>query len=129
VINEAAARRYFPNESPIGRRIGSSLETSGQIEIVGVVRDTKYHGVREAAPPTLFVPHLQTRTFGPTFTVRTAGDPLAAVRGIREAVRRIDSNLPIADVSTHLQRHHDPADRARVGGLRQRARHVRQPVS
>jgi predicted permease len=103
VINGAAARKYFPNESPIGRRFGASPETSGQIEIVGVVRDTKYDGVREAAPPTMFVPHLQTRTFGPTFTVRTAGDPLALIGGIREAVRQIDPTLPIANVSTQME--------------------------
>src|SRR5207244_5724596 len=87
----------------IGRRFGSSLETSGQIEIVGVVRDTKYDGVREPAPPTMFVPHLQTRMFGPTFTVRTAGDPLAMIGSIRDAVRQIDSNLPIANVSTQME--------------------------
>ena len=90
VINASAARKYFPNENPIGHRFGFSLETSGQIDIVGVVGIPSTTNVREAAPPTMFVPHLQTRTFGPTFTVRTAGDPLAAIGGIREAVRQID---------------------------------------
>src|SRR6185295_8543811 len=103
VINDAAVRKYFPNENPLGRRFGASPETSGQIEIVGIVRDTKYDGVREAAPPTMFVPHLQTRMFGPTFTVRTAGDPLAMIGSIREAVRQIDANLPMADVSTQME--------------------------
>jgi ABC-type antimicrobial peptide transport system permease subunit len=59
--------------------------------------------VREAAPPTMFGPHLQTRMFGPTFTVRTAGDPLAAIGGIREAVRQIDPALPISNVSTQME--------------------------
>jgi predicted permease len=103
VINDAAARKYFPNESPVGRRFGPTAETSAQLEIVGVVRDTKYESVREAAAPTMFVPHLQTRMFGPTFTVRTAGDPLATIGGIREAVRQIDPNLPIANVSTQVE--------------------------
>src|SRR5206468_11280203 len=42
VINEAAVRKYFPNDNPIGHRIGSSIETAGQLEIVGVLRDAKY---------------------------------------------------------------------------------------
>src|SRR6185503_10463890 len=87
VINEAAARKFFPNENPIGRRFGSSIETSGELEVVGVLRDAKYDSVRDAAPPTMYVPHLQTRTFGPMFAVRTAGDPLSAFGSIREAVR------------------------------------------
>ena len=61
MINEAAAKKYFPNENPIGQRFGSSLETTGQLEIVGVLRDAKYDSVRDAAPPTMYVPYLQTR--------------------------------------------------------------------
>jgi predicted permease len=51
VINEAAVRKYFPKEDPIGKRFGSSPETSGQLEIVGVLHDAKYNDVREPAPP------------------------------------------------------------------------------
>ena len=65
IINEAAARQYFPDQNPIGQRFGSSPETSGQQEIVGVLRDAKYNSVREAAPATMYVPHLQARMFGP----------------------------------------------------------------
>ena len=61
VINEAAAKKYFPNENPIGQRFGSSLETTGQLEIVGVLRDAKYNSVRDPAPPTMYVPYLQAR--------------------------------------------------------------------
>ena len=61
VINDAAAKKYFPNENPIGQRFGSSAETTGQLEIVGVLRDAKYDSVRDAAPPTMYVPYLQTR--------------------------------------------------------------------
>jgi predicted permease len=47
VINEAAVRKYFANQNPIGQRFGSSLETTGQLEIVGVLRDAKYNSVRD----------------------------------------------------------------------------------
>ena len=94
VINEAAVRKYFPNEDPIGRRFGSSVESSGDLEVVGVLRDVKYDSVREAAPPTMYVPYQQTRVGSPVFEVRTAGLPASAAGAIREAVRQIDPNLP-----------------------------------
>ena len=103
VINEAAARKYFPNERPIGRRFGSTLEESGKLEIVGILRDAKYNNVRDAAVPTMYRPYLQAPQGSATFEVRTAGDPLAAVAGIREAVRHVDPNLPLINVTTQLE--------------------------
>src|SRR4051812_28982944 len=50
VINQAAVRKYFPNENPLGRRFGNSVETAGQMEVVGIVRDAKYDSVRDAVP-------------------------------------------------------------------------------
>ena len=100
VINEAAARKYFPNESPIGRRFGSSLETSGGLEIVGILRDARYNSVRDDVVPTRYTPFRQAPQRAATFEVRTAGDPLAAVAGIREAVRQVDATLPLMNVTT-----------------------------
>src|SRR6266508_2554415 len=98
-INEAAVRKYFPNESPIGRRLGAG---SRQQEIVGVLRDAKYNSVRDAAVPTEYAPYAQNPQGSATFEVRTAGDPLAAIGAIREAVRRIDPDLPLISVTTQL---------------------------
>jgi predicted permease len=103
IINEAAARKYFPNEDPIGRRFGSSVESSGDLEVVGVLRDVKYDSVRDAAPPTMYVPYQQTRVGSPVFEVRTAGLPTSAAGAVREAVRQIDPNLPLMDVSTQIE--------------------------
>ena len=80
VINEAAARKYFPNESPIGRYFGGSLEGSGSEEIVGVLRDAKYNGVRDAAVPTKYTPFAQGFQGTGTFEVRTA-----VIRSLRSA--------------------------------------------
>jgi predicted permease len=103
VINETAARTYFPNEDPIGQRFGSSVETSGQLEIVGVLRDAKYDSVRDAPPPTMYVPYKQGRFGGAVIAVRTAVDPAAVTSSVREAVRQVDPNLPMMDVSTQLE--------------------------
>jgi len=103
VINQAAARKYFPDENPVGQRFGSSLETTGTYEIVGILRDAKYNSVRDAAPPTMYVPYLQTRAGNAVFEVRTAGAPDGVVGSIREAVRQVDPDLPIMDVSTQIE--------------------------
>ena len=103
MINQAAATKYFPNENPIGQRMGSNLETAGQLEIVGVLRDVKYNSVRDAAPPTMFVPYMQARIGNAAFEVRTRSAPAAVTGAVREAVRQIDQNLPVMDVSTQLE--------------------------
>ena len=103
VINEAGARKFFPGENPIGRHFGSSPETSGQIEIVGVLRDAKYDSVRNAAPATMYVPFRQTRLGSAVFEVRTAGAAAGVMGSIREAARQIDANLPLTDVSTQIE--------------------------
>jgi len=99
VINEAAARKYSPIEIPIGRRLG---EGTRQQEIVGILRDAKYNSVRDAAVPTAYAPYAQNRQGSATFEVRTAGDPLASVAAIRDAVRQVDPNLPLINVTTQL---------------------------
>jgi predicted permease len=102
ILNETAVRTFFPNENPIGRHIGSRIETAGEREIVGVLRDAKYDSVRDAVPPTMYVPHLQNRLGSAVFHVRTAGDPAGAVGAIREVVRQIDPDLPMMNVSTQV---------------------------
>jgi predicted permease len=103
VINDAAARKYFPDETPLGRRFGSSIEDNAQQEIVGVLRDVKYNSVRDTAPPTMYVPFKQARTGGMMVEVRTTGDPVSTMGSIRDAVRRIDPNLPLMDMSTQTE--------------------------
>ena len=103
MLNSAAVRKYFPDENPIGRRIGGSPEENATMEIVGIVRDVKYNSVRDEVPPTMYVPYRQTSGGGVMLEVRTAGDPVSAMGGIREAVRRIDPNLPIMDMSTQME--------------------------
>ena len=103
VINEAAAKKYFPNENPIGQHFGSSIETTNQMEVVGVLKDAKYNSVRDPAPPTMYVPYHQARAGNAVIEVRTAADPTSVTSGVREAVRQVDAALPMMDVSTQLE--------------------------
>ena len=99
VINEAAARKYFPDRSSLGEH----LYVSGVLcEVVGVVGDVKSH-VDQAAEPTTFVPAAQAKLgtsslfegwFPRSIVVRTTGDPLLLNRALREAVAATDPLVP-----------------------------------
>ena len=96
VINQTLARKYFPNENPLGR----TINLQGSRVIVGVVRDMKETNLRAATPPTVFVPFSQSPRSDANFVVRAAGAPEALVGAIRGAVSEVDRNLPLGNVRT-----------------------------
>ena len=100
VVNEAAAKLLFPDRPPLGQRLGFQLEKAGDAEIVGIIRDTKYSSVREAAPPTVYQPFRQGTPRGMTAVLRTAADPTSLVDDVRAAVRRVDPTLPFTNLTT-----------------------------
>ena len=102
IINQAAARKFFPNENPIGRRFGGSVETTGETEIVGVVRDARYNSLREAPPATVYIPHLQTNPDDLVFSIRTAVEPSRVMSAVRAAVSDANPVIPIVTVETQL---------------------------
>src|SRR5690348_1667862 len=102
VINETMARHYFGASNPLGQRFSLS-GTSGQIEIVGVVRDAKYHSLRELTPRMVFLPFLQVPPSSlerMTYEVRAAGNPTSVIAAIRQVVRSMDKDLPLYGVNT-----------------------------
>jgi len=100
LINQTAARTYFRGANPIGRRFGSQIEKRTRTEIVGVVGDTKYNSLREAAPPTMYFPIGQRQWPSMAVEVRTASDPAAFITTVRDAVRGLDPNLPLTNMTT-----------------------------
>jgi predicted permease len=101
VVNETAARTYWPGEDPIGKRIalGQGGFQDGA-EVIGMVADVRYGAVETSVSPDVYLPLLQApRAFGYLF-VRTAAAPVAAVPQIRAAVEALDPNLPLIDVKT-----------------------------
>jgi predicted permease len=103
IINEAAVRQFFPHDNPLGQRFGHFFETSGEVEIVGVVKSAKYNSLRDDAPATLYEPYTQQRVAAMTLALRTVGDPSQTVSAVREAVRRVDPALPILKISTQSE--------------------------
>ncbi len=103
IVNESYAKQYFGGRSPIGRHIGFGLNpgTKTPIEIIGVVRDAKYTGVRDDIPRQVFFAFMENDfAGGAVMYVRTARQPDAAFGSIRQVMRQLDSNIPMYNVRT-----------------------------
>jgi putative ABC transport system permease protein len=113
VINQEAARhlsRSFDMANPVGRLVGVQLPGYGPIpespvsaQIVGVIRNERTGGLHAPIEPVAYVPLAQFPRQDISLVVRTRGEPLAAMPGIREAVRQLDSHLPLGEVRTMKQ--------------------------
>ena len=102
VINQAMARRYWPNENPIGKQL---LIPSQRVPatIVGVVADMKHSSLREVPGPEMFEPY--TQDVWPSIAlmevvIRTQAPPDTVIGAAREAIHQIDPGLPLAKIST-----------------------------
>ena len=103
VISGALARKHFPNEEAIGKRISFSQSEPRWYEIVGIAGDVKHRGLDARDRPELYVPYRQplfdSWIVRPMYlAVRTAGEPLAAVAAVRREVSGLDPDQPISDV-------------------------------
>jgi predicted permease len=103
IVNESYAKHYFGERSPIGRHIGFGINpgTKTPIEIIGVVKDAKYTGVRDAIPRQVYFAFMQGDYAGnAVMYVRTSNQPDAAFGAIRQLVRQLDTNIPIYNLRT-----------------------------
>ena len=101
VINETMARRYFPGEDPIGKRVnlGDPAKVPW-ITIIGVVGDARTGGLDKEPYPQMYVPAAQFPPRAMTFVARTSGDPAAVAPALRRELAAIDRDLPLYNVST-----------------------------
>jgi predicted permease len=102
IVNESFAKRYFGDRNPIGRHIGFGMNpgTKTPIEIIGVVKDAKYTGVRDDIPRQVFFAFLEAENNGGVIYVRTNAQPDSTFAAIRHAVREMDANVPIYNLRT-----------------------------
>jgi predicted permease len=101
IVNETMAKKYWGDKSPIGRRFGFGRGSATDMEIVGVVKDSKHATLREEIPRFVYVPYMQNDAVtGLTFYVRTRGNPETMAGTLRAAVQRIDPTLPLYDLKT-----------------------------
>ena len=101
IVNEVLVRTYWPGDDGIGKRVllgtNPADPESIHLEIVGVVRDSKYRLLTEPSIPTVYIPHVQNYSAGVTLAVRSQR-PMATVEPVRAAVRSLDATLPIFGV-------------------------------
>lgn len=111
IINETLAKRYFPDQDPVGRRIklGRPESPGSFLPIVGVVSDVRQIGLLDDEKPTLYLPFLQQPSMN--VIARTATNPMNFVAAIRSTVLNMDSELPIHNIRTMEQRFADQVAR------------------
>src|SRR6266404_2492234 len=106
IVNQTFAQRFFPNSDVLGQRVSFSRDNKREVEIIGVVADTKYMSQREELKPLLYTPWQQEgEVIGDMyFALRTTGDPTALAATVRQVVRELDSNLPVTKITTQTAR-------------------------
>jgi putative ABC transport system permease protein len=102
IVSEGMARRYWPGEDAIGKRVSFDVRDGQPVwrQIVGVVNDVKHDGLTAATRPHIYVPTMQLTYPGAILAVRAKGDPAALADTIRREVAALDRNQPLIAVET-----------------------------
>jgi putative ABC transport system permease protein len=130
IISEATARRFWPSEDAIGKRmrIGSDKGTMSfpgekepfiaSSEVIGIARDVRSLDLRKVDESYLYLPLSQSKQWTGTLLVRTAGDPRSLLPAIGQEVRRLDANLPVIAAPLNTMISMDPYFVvSRIGGV------------
>lgn len=98
LVNETAARTFWPNESPIGKRVAVMQGGFDKgAEVIGVVGDVRQH-VDSAAKPDVYLPYYQSPSGRMMIFLRTKGDPTAVISDVRRALHDVAPRYPVYDV-------------------------------
>ncbi len=104
IVDESFARYFWPNESPIGKRVAFATREPQWRTIVGVVRHAKHYGLNIDGREQIYFPHAQRPRRTMYLSIRTAGEPQNMLNSVREQVRSLDPNLPLFNVATMEER-------------------------
>ncbi|HWP43537.1 MAG TPA: FtsX-like permease family protein, partial [Blastocatellia bacterium] len=102
IISESLARRFFPGEDPIGKRVkeGDAESKEPWLSIVGVVRDVRHSTLAAEPRPQLYFPYLQRGDEAMTIVVRAGGDLSGLIAAMRNSVWSVDKDQPVTDIKT-----------------------------
>lgn len=100
VINEAMAKRFWPQEDPLGKRLTIDLNEPGPREIVGIVKNIRHYSLDVEPKAEMYVPNLSLGQNIMSLVVRSNKDPLTLASAVRQEVLAIDKNQPIYNVKT-----------------------------
>jgi putative ABC transport system permease protein len=115
LINETLARKFWPNDSPLGQHI--TMKDWGPLltgEIVGVVGDVKGNGLDAAVGPMIYWPYQQFGQIFNRMVVRTDGDPLRFVSAVKSQIWSVDKDQPVSRIQTMDQILSDSVARRRL---------------
>jgi predicted permease len=100
IVNEAFAKKYFPNEEVLGKRISRDDENPKWAMIVGVVGNVRHRGLDMEAKPEFYLPHAQGPDRDMVLAVRSSQDSRTLAASIRNELRRVDPDIPLSNVRT-----------------------------
>jgi predicted permease len=101
IVNEAFVKKFGLGRDMIDRRVAIWGDKEPNIQIVGIVGDAKYTGVKDKMRPVVYTAHLQDSKLGTvTYYVRTSGDPAPVLRQIAAVVSRVDPDVPVQELKT-----------------------------
>jgi putative ABC transport system permease protein len=101
VINEAAARLFWPDEDPVGKRIKTIPNPDAPWStIIGVVGDVRHFGLDTEPRPELYISFDQAPPFGPLLVIRTTRDPLSVVGAVRAQIQSMNRDQPLGSIQT-----------------------------
>ena len=104
VINETMARKFWPDEDPIGKRVNlGDPARAPWITVIGVVKDARSSGLDKEPYAQMYLPALQFRQRTMTFVARTSADPATLVPALRRELGALDQDLPLYNVRTMEQ--------------------------
>jgi len=103
IVNDAFARKYFPNEDPVGKHVTPGVANSGKPqprEIIGVVGNVKARNLETEDVPAYYIPATQLNFGSMTVCLRTSVEPHSLTSAVRDVVASMDPDLPLYDVKT-----------------------------
>jgi predicted permease len=102
IIDERLAREYWPNDSPIGKRVrfGPPEDNEPWHTVIGVVSTVRHQKMQEDTRKSVYLPHLKVPVNGLTLVARTSSNPRELAAAVRRVVAQMDSDLPVSKIAT-----------------------------
>ncbi|HKY05902.1 MAG TPA: ABC transporter permease, partial [Blastocatellia bacterium] len=100
IINETFAKRYFPDEDPIGKRIHITNGPQAFREIVGIVGDVRHYSLDQESTAQMYEPYAQKPFTSMALAIRTTQDPTSLISAVRSQVLAVDRDQPVSNVKT-----------------------------
>ena len=100
IVNEQFAKRYWPNQDPIGKRLRTRDQDDGPVEVVGLAKMSKYIFIAEQPTEFVYFAYRQKTPARLAIVAHASGDPATLTGPLRDVVHRLDANMPIFNVRT-----------------------------